>query len=81
VILWSDGRPSLGCQNPSFPPQAIASDAGLLADLIQTLRHTEEKKTEWGFPCKNGTAITECSMVPSQKSMAPSSFWASADKL
>jgi len=32
--------------NPSFPPQAIASDAGLLADLIQTLRHTEEKKTE-----------------------------------
>jgi len=56
------------------------SDAGRLADLIQTFRYTEEKKTEWWvFSCKNGQC--DYRMFNGVLPLKYRSCWASADKL
>lgn len=56
------------------------SDAGQLADLIQTFRYTEEKKTEWWiFSCKNGQC--DYRMFNGVLPQKYCSSWASADKL
>jgi len=56
------------------------SDAGQLADLIQTFRYTEEKNTEWWvFSCKNGQC--DYRMFNGALPEKYRSSWVSADKL
>jgi hypothetical protein len=56
------------------------SDAGQLADLIQTFRYTEEKKIEWWvFSCNNGQC--DYRMFNGALPQEYRSLWASADKL
>ena len=56
------------------------TDAGQLADLIQTFRYTEETKTEWWvFSCKNERC--DYRMFNGSLPEKYRSSWASADKL
>jgi len=56
------------------------SDTGQFADLIQTFRYTEEKKTEWWvFSCNNGQC--DYHMFTGALPQKYRSAWASADKL